>query len=315
MQILRWQKNLVLPKPSAIVIGNFDGVHLGHQAMLHKAKAVAEEEKLSLCALSFFPHTKALTQGKSPQILSNLRDRGFFLAQSGVENWILLSFREEFRRVSAEDFVRAYLLDSLNMRYILVGEDFRFGYQGSGDFALLEKLSAEHHFRLEKMLVVQDENAERISSSAIRSALENKNFALAAKMLGRCPSFTGKVRTGAGRGRELLARTANLHIPNNWAVPDGVYAVEVEILDTGKKYPAVANIGAAPTFASLRRKIEAHLLDYQENLYRRNLRISVQKFLRSICKFSDAAALQEQIQRDIAAARDFFHTKSEMAVK
>ncbi|MBP3194942.1 MAG: riboflavin biosynthesis protein RibF [Cardiobacteriaceae bacterium] len=309
MKISKWQSGFHLPQSSSVVIGNFDGVHRGHQKMLARCCEIASEKQLLATAVSFFPHTKILTRGENPCVISNLADRAFYLAEQKISDWVLMSFNQKLRQTSAEDFVKRCLLTGLQAKFVIVGEDFRFGYQGQGTAEKLAQFGEKYGFAVEIIPAVCEEN-QRISSSKIRELLQEKNIATAAKMLGHFPSFIGTVKAGAGRGKKLDARTANLHIPQNWAVADGVYALEVEILASGEKFQAVANVGSAPTFHSARRKIEAHLLDVERDLYGQKLKISVEKFLRNIVKFDNFSELQKQISLDIAAARQFFDAES-----
>ena len=140
MQIHRWQRQLALPQPVALTIGNFDGVHRGHQAILQTLLAEAAREDLAPVLLSFFPHPKALVAGEPPSLLTPLRDRAHWLAEAGLPHWLLLSFTHALMRKAPEDFVRDYLLP-LRLRFLLVGDDFRFGYRGQGDFALLQRFA------------------------------------------------------------------------------------------------------------------------------------------------------------------------------
>ena len=308
MQIHRWQRRLALPQPVALTIGNFDGVHRGHQAVLQALLAEAAREDLAPVLLSFFPHPKALVAGESPSLLTPLRDRAHWLAEAGLPHWLLLSFTRALMVKPPEDFVREYLLP-LRLRFLLVGDDFRFGYRGQGDFALLQRLAEVYGFRVQALETVRADGA-RISSSRIRAALAAHDLAQARDLLGHDLTFTGKVRHGDGRGRTLQTPTANLHLPAAWCLPDGVYVVQVAAPQPGAWHWGVANVGTTPTFGGIRRKLEVHVFDQNAALYGQTLRVHIRHYLRDVRRFADAAALQAQIRDDIARAHAFINQET-----
>ena len=305
MQIHRWQRRLALPQPVALTIGNFDGVHRGHQAILQTLLAEAARADLAPVLLSFFPHPKALVSGESPSLLTPLRDRAHWLAEAGLPHWLLLSFTRALMVKPPEDFVREYLLP-LRLRFLLVGDDFRFGYRGQGDFALLQRLAGVYGFRVQALETVRADGA-RISSSRIRAALAAHDLAQARDLLGHDLTFSGKVRHGDGRGRTLQTPTANLHLPAAWCLPDGVYVVQVAAPQPGAWHWGVANVGTTPTFGGIRRKLEVHVFDQNAALYGQTLRVHIRHYLRDVRRFADAAALQAQIRDDIARAHSFIN--------
>ncbi|WP_298079759.1 riboflavin biosynthesis protein RibF [uncultured Cardiobacterium sp.] len=308
MQIHRWQRQLALPQPVALTIGNFDGVHRGHQAILQTLLAQAARDNLAPVLLSFFPHPKALVAGEPPSLLTPLRDRAHWLAEAGLPHWLLLSFTHALMRKAPEDFVRDYLLP-LRLRFLLVGDDFRFGYRGQGDFALLQRLADTYGFRVQALETVRA-NGGRISSSRIRAALAAHDLDTARELLGHNLTFTGKVRHGDGRGRVLQTPTANLHLPAAWCLPDGVYVVQVAVPQPGAWHWGVANVGTTPTFGGIRRKLEVHVFDQNAALYGQTLRVHIRHYLRDVRRFADAAALQAQIRDDIARAHAFINQET-----
>lgn len=308
MQIHRWQRRLALPQPVALTIGNFDGVHRGHQAILQTLLAQAARDNLAPVLLSFFPHPKALVAGEPPSLLTPLRDRAHWLAEAGLPHWLLLSFTRALMVKPPEDFVREYLLP-LRLRFLLVGDDFRFGYRGQGDFALLQRLAEVHGFRVQSLATVRADGA-RISSSRIRVALAAHDLAQARDLLGHDLTFTGKVRHGDGRGRTLQTPTANLHLPAAWCLPDGVYVVQVAAPQPGAWHWGVANVGTTPTFGGMQRKLEVHVFDQNAALYGQTLRVHIRHYLRDVRRFADAAALQAQIRDDIARAHAFINQET-----
>ena len=308
MQIHRWQRRLALPQPVALTIGNFDGVHRGHQAILQTLLTEAARADLAPVLLSFFPHPKALVSGESPSLLTPLRDRAHWLAEAGLPHWLLLSFTRALMVKPPEDFVREYLLP-LRLRFLLVGDDFRFGYRGQGDFALLQHLAEVHGFRVQALETVRADGA-RISSSRIRAALAAHDLAQARELLGHDLTFTGKVHHGDGRGRALQTPTANLHLPAAWCLPDGVYVVQVAAPQPGAWHWGVANVGTTPTFGGIRRKLEVHVFEQNAALYGQTLRVHIRHYLRDVRRFADAAALQAQIRDDIARAHAFINQET-----
>ena len=308
MQIHRWQRRLALPQPVALTIGNFDGVHRGHQAILQTLLAQAAQDNLAPVLLSFFPHPKALVAGEPPSLLTPLRDRAHWLAEAGLPHWLLLSFTHALMRKAPEDFVRDYLLP-LRLRFLLVGDDFRFGYRGQGDFALLQRFADAYGFRVQALETVRADGG-RISSSRIRAALAAHDLAQARDLLGHDLTFTGKVRHGDGRGRTLQTPTANLHLPAAWCLPDGVYVVQVAPPQPGAWHWGVANVGTTPTFGGIRRKLEVHVFDQNAALYGQTLRVHIRHYLRDVRRFADAAALQAQIRDDIARAHAFINQET-----
>ena len=308
MQIHRWQRRLALPQPVALTIGNFDGVHRGHQAILQTLLAQAARDNLAPVLLSFFPHPKALVAGEPPSLLTPLRDRAHWLAEAGLPHWLLLSFTHALMRKAPEDFVRDYLLP-LRLRFLLVGDDFRFGYRGQGDFALLQRFADAYGFRVQALETVRADGG-RISSSRIRAALAAHDLAQARELLGHNLTFTGKVHHGDGRGRVLQTPTANLHLPAAWCLPDGVYVVQVAAPQPGAWHWGVANVGTTPTFGGIRRKLEVHVFDQNAALYGQTLRVHIRHYLRDVRRFADAAALQAQIRDDIARAHAFINQET-----
>ena len=309
MQIHRWQRQLALPQPVALTIGNFDGVHRGHQAILQTLLAQAARDNLAPVLLSFFPHPKALVAGEPPSLLTPLRDRAHWLAEAGLPHWLLLSFTHALMRKAPEDFVRDYLLP-LRLRFLLVGDDFRFGYRGQGDFALLQRLADTYGFRVQALETVRADGG-RISSSRIRAALAAHDLDTARELLGHDLTFTGKVRHGDGRGRVLQTPTANLHLPAAWCLPDGVYVVQVAPPQQAAPVWGVANVGTTPTFGGMRRKLEVHVLAQNATLYGQTLRVHIRHYLRDVRRFADAAALQAQIRQDIADTRFFIQQEQQ----
>lgn len=314
MRIHRWTRGWRLDSACGLIIGNFDGVHRGHQAMIARLREVCAARGWRAAAMSFYPHPRAVVEAAAPPLLSTLHDRAYWLAHYGIEDWLLLPFTRRLRETSAQDFLRRYLQGGVAPGYLLVGDDFRFGYRGRGDMALLQTFAAGQGMVLESVDTVS-EGGQRISSSAVRRALAEHDLASARALLGHELTFSGRVRPGEGRGRQLEARTANIHVPGHWCLPDGVYVVQMRLCQgqgqAQAPYWGVANLGGAPTFAASRRKLEVHLLDAAPDLYGRSVQTAFRHYLRPVHKFADAAALQQQIREDIHAAQAFIAAQTQ----
>lgn len=308
MQIHRRQLRGSLDRPPALAIGNFDGVHRGHQAVIAALRATAECEGLTPMLMSFFPHPRAVVNGTPPPLITTLRDRAYWLTQYGIRHWVLLSFTAQLRRCSPQDFIRDYLVQGLGVKHLLVGDDFRFGYRGSGDFALLQAMAEEGGYTVQAMDSVCSTDGARISSSAIRDAVNRHDITAARTLLGHGLTMIGRVQHGQKRGRKMQTPTANIHVPEQWCLPNGVYVVKVCVLPDATSVWGVANLGVAPTFAGRQRKLEVHAFDALGDVYGRMLRVDVMSFIRSERRFADRATLQAQIEQDIISARAFIAT-------
>ncbi len=291
------------PEP-AVTVGNFDGVHLGHQAL---ARTVADEARLSrgtTVALTFEPHPSVvLAPDRAPATLTTVDQKGELLGDLGVERLVLIPFTREFSDLPPEEFVRAVLRDCLGARLVAVGTGFRFGRGRGGDLDLLRRLGASWGIEVRGVLPVLHEGTA-ISSSRIREALARGALAAVNAMLGRLFFVDGVVVPGDGRARGLGFPTANLEAYNETLPGSGVYAGFCrELHGASARWPAVVNIGHRPTFGGGRRTVEAHLLDYSGDLYGRPMRWEFEARLREERKFSGAEELAAQIRMDIAAAR------------
>lgn len=300
-----WQRLAPPRRPgwpaSAVALGNFDGVHLGHQELVRQLLARARSAGLPAVALTFDPHPLAvLAPERAPVPLTTLDDRAALLQAAGLDGVAVLPFTPELARHTAGDFVREQLAGWLGARWIAVGEGFRFGRGRSGDAALLAREGAQLGFEL---LVVPPvlESDEPVSSTRVREALSRGAVDVAARLLGRPHRVMGPVVVGAQRGRGLGFPTANLAPPAVALPADGVYAGRA-VLATGP-WPAVINVGRRPTFDHGALRLEAHLLDWQGDLYGRELGIEFVARLRGEQRFDGPAALRSQIERDAAQAR------------
>ena len=299
MRVIRGMFAAALP-PCALTIGNFDGLHRGHAAILAELKAVAAAQSLSTAVLTFEPHPREFFSGdKAPTRLSSLREKLEYLQAAGIDYVIVQRFDSRFAALDAMTFRDEMLAQRLGARHVLVGDDFRFGAGRSGDISLLEQSSiftARH-------LPTISYQGQRVSSTAVRAALAEGKLELAAQMLGRPYSISGRVVQGDQLGHKLGFPTANLQLKHNRPPLSGIFVVEAHGL--GKPWPAVANLGRRPTVnnAQARPVLEVHLFDFDGDIYRRHLQIDFLHKLRDETRFPDLAALSAQIAQDCNAAR------------
>jgi riboflavin kinase / FMN adenylyltransferase len=281
----------------ALTIGNFDGVHRGHRALVERVTAKARELAVSSCVLTFEPHPREFfAPERAPARLARLRDKLELLAAAGVERTHIARFNARFAALSAERFIEDVLKKGLGVRWLLVGRDFRFGARRAGDFASLQNKG----FDLEAMPDVQ-EGGERVSSSAIRAALADGDFARAERLLGHPYTLSGRVAHGAKLGRELGFPTANIVLRHPSPL-SGIYVV-----DAGARGPGVASVGRRPTVNPVDVPLlEVHLFGETRDLYGEHLQVRFHKKLRDERKYEDLGKLRDAIARDAAQAREYF---------
>ena len=300
--------------PVALTIGNFDGVHLGHQAMLARLKQAAARLGLTSCVMIFEPHPREFfAPDKAPTRLTSLREKLELLAAAGVERVQVCRFDFDFARISAEEFIVGILQQGLAVRWMLVGDDFRFGARRAGDFAMLEAFSARCGFEVEEMpgYIV---DGVRVSSTAVRKALASGDLDLVKRLLGRPYSISGRVVSGAKLGRQIGFPTANIVFKHNRPPLSGIFAVEVEIetrrtlgLSSPDSIRGVASLGVRPTVHEHGKPVlEVHLFDFDRDIYGCHLRVHFLHKLRDEEKYPDLITLTTQIGRDVENARDYF---------
>lgn len=294
-------------KPGAVTIGNFDGVHLGHQAMIRQLVAAARARQLDACAITFEPHPREyFNPQQAPARLSNLRDKLEGLRELGLDHVHICRFDQALASMSAEQFIAQILAHGLKMQYLLIGDDFRFGAKRAGDFAMLQANSGLHGYTLDAMPRITH-NGLRVSSTAVREALASNQLGLAQQLLGRPYRISGHVAHGDKLGRELGFPTANLPIQHAKLPLTGIFVVEVRGLGT-HPLPAVASLGVRPTVKTTAQPLlEIHLLNFNDNLYGRIIHVDFLAKLRDEEKYPDLATLTRQIQRDVACAQDYFN--------
>ena len=297
---------------TAVTIGNFDGVHLGHQRIFRavndwvglKGNLHKKQEQLTPTVLTFYPHpAKVLRPADAPQLLCTLSQRLAEFESAGMQAALVLKFDEQLAKVSAEDFARTYLVDTLRARAVFVGENFRFGHKQAGDVKLLEEFGRRWDFEVQVVPpVIQDGIV--VSSTAVRSAVREGRMEDASSLLGRPFALAGEIKTGTGQGRKLIVPTLNLATEQECLPKNGVYATESVV--GGKKYRSATNIGVRPTFDGQRLAIESHLFDFSDNLTSGAMEVRFWKRLRDEKKFSGPEALREQVLRDISEAQAYF---------
>lgn len=294
-------------RPNAVTIGNFDGVHLGHQAMLARLTARAASAGAAPAVLTFEPHPREIfTPESAPTRLTSLREKLEILRALGVAHVHVCRFTRPFAALPAEDFVRRILVDGLQARYVLVGDDFRFGAKRAGNFALLRQLGEKYGFEAESLHTVEAAG-QRASSTAVRDALAAGDMATAAQMLGRPYSISGRVVGGDQLGRKIGYPTANIQLKHNRPPLTGIFAVRVQGLEQ-PDWPGVASLGTRPTVhANGRPTLEVHLFNFDQSIYRRHLRVEFLHKLRDEAKFPSLEALIAQIDEDARQAREMLN--------
>ncbi len=308
-----WRRASVYAKTSvALTIGNFDGVHLGHQAILTRLKDAAHKLGLPACVMTFEPHPRDfLAPIQAPTRLTSLREKLKLLARAGVDCIYIYRFNDSFARISPEQFITRILNQELSVRWLLIGDDFRFGAQRAGDFAMLQALSAANGFEVEVMPSVTVDS-QRVSSTTIRQALGRGDLNTATKLLGKPYSISGRVINGDKLGQQIGFPTANIHLKNYRPPLSGIFVVAVHGAIPSSPptiLAGVASLGVRPTtHENGRLVLEVHLFDFSQQIYGQHLQVDFLHKLRDEEKYADIDALIQQIRQDIAQAKDYFKT-------
>ena len=309
MELIRGLHNLRASQhPCAATIGSFDGVHCGHQAVIRTLQRAAVERSLPPMVITFEPQPREYFQpDEAPPRLTRLREKLQAMSLYGVERVLCLRFNTHLAGLTADDFIREVLVDGLGIRYLLVGDDFRFGRDRTGNFGLLKQAGARHGFDVAAMDTV-DIGGDRVSSTRVRALLAFGELAAAAELLGRPFTLCGRVAHGDKRGRTIGFPTANIHLFRHLAPLTGVYAVEMRWAGA-QAHQGVANIGRRPTVDGTRLQLEVHLFDFDGDLYGRQVQVGFIDKLRDEQRFESFEALQAQIRKDAAQARAVFAAK------
>lgn len=291
-------------RPSAVTIGKFDGVHRGHRHLVGRLLALARRHDLASVVITLYPHPiTVLRPGTPVTYLCSLEERVALLRELGVDRVGVLSFTSELAQLSYREFLRL-LIDQLDLRLLLIGADFAVGRDRAGNVDALRALGEEWGFAVETVPLLSEDD-EKVGSDAIREALAAGDMESVARLLGRPFALRGPVVRGAERGRRIGFPTANIAVAPDLALPKfGVYVTRAYVGESA--YDSVTNIGRRPTFDERRPTIEAHLLNFEGDLYERELRLELLHRLRDERRFSSPEELVAQIRRDAEAARAYF---------
>jgi riboflavin kinase/FMN adenylyltransferase len=291
-----------------LTLGNFDGVHRGHQAILGRVAEVAHAGGWEAVALTFNPHPVAvLRPDRGPTLITSLRDRIGLMTATGIDVLVVQHFTAAFAELSAEAFVERFVVQRLRATRLVVGHSVNFGHERRGDSALLMKLGQRFGFEVEVVGPVRVDGHD-VSSSAVRRAIAAGDVVLAAALLGRPHRLGGWIVRGRQRGASIGFPTANVHVRAGMSPPDGVYAVRLKHREAW--FDGVANIGTNPTFGEAPRTFEAHLFDFDADLYGERVSVAFIERLRSEIAFPSVAALVAQIGRDAEQARAILAARS-----
>lgn len=291
-----------LAKGSVVTIGAYDGLHLGHQRLLSQVAEAAARRELPSVVMSFEPMPKEFFAGENPPArLMRFREKFEALAEAGIDVFFCQRFNEQIRNISAETFIRRLLVHALNVRYLVIGDDFKFAAGRAGNIELLERAGRALDYDVERVASVTVDG-ERVSSTAIREALAAGDMERARRFLGRWYRMSGKVIKGQRLGRSLGFPTANVNLNRRLSPVMGIFAVRVAGLGP-EPLDGVASVGTRPTFMGTEPVLEVHLFDFDRDIYGTYIHVDFIARLRSEEKFDDVRELVEQMHRDSAAAR------------
>jgi riboflavin kinase/FMN adenylyltransferase len=292
--------------PSALTIGNFDGVHAGHRRILSRVVSVAAARGLKASVMTFHPHpTKVVAPERAPKLLTSPEQRARLMRAEGIEQVLIVPFDVQFSRIAPQEFVREILAGKLDARVVLVGDNFRFGYRHAGDTRTLKELGASLGIETEIVPAVKVRGA-LVSSSAVRRLIEAGQVSRAARLLEKPYFLEGRVVPGQGVGAKQTVPTLNLEPLEELLPRTGVYITRTQDLDHDRQWPSVTNVGYRPTFHGDRLTVETFLLAWLEDEPPARIRVEFLRRLRDERKFSGAAELKEQILRDVAHSQAFF---------
>ena len=314
MKVFRGLPNAAARAPCALTIGNFDGVHLGHQALLGRVRGAADALGLEAAVMTFEPHPReffaqrAGDLSKAPPRIANLRDKLQSLADNGIDRVIVEHFSAHFAALTPQQFTEQVLVEGLHVKWLMVGDDFCYGARRAGNVAMLQEAGRHYGFHVETLPTVMN-GGDRISSSAVRAALAGGDFGHAEQLLGHPYAISGHVIHGQKLGRTLGFPTLNLRVPHRPALA-GIFIVQVHGL-ADEPLPAVASLGVRPTVDdSGRVLLEVHLFDFNANCYGKQVRVEFLHKLRDEEKYHDLATLTAAIERDSNMARDYFEQRA-----
>ena len=308
MQVIRDNQPSDNSKRSVVTIGAYDGVHRGHQAVIGQVRKQAQQLGCQSVVVTFDKHPASVVRPESaPKLLTDLDQKLELLQQTGIDATLIVEFNRERSTEDPALFVKRVLVDTLRAQVVVVGEDFHFGFNRGGNVAMLRELGIQFDFQVEpvKLIARPDGVEEPVSSTSIRRALAGGQVEIATNLLGRAYEVRGVVVNGDKRGRMIGFPTANVEVPNAMCLPaDGVYAGKFQC-DDGSVHACAINLGRRPTFFEHadHSLLEAHLLDFDGDLYGQKVSVTFEHFLRSERKFDGLDAIKSQLQLDVAAAR------------
>ena len=290
---------------SIVAIGNFDGIHLGHHKILQCLEKKAKEYGLFSLVLTFFPHPGKILGKNGIKMIQSLNQRIEKIKKYDIQALLVLSFDEQFASLTGQDFIQKIVLNTLKAAAVIVGENFHFGKKREGDVSLLHRLSSRFNFRICSVPSVV-KNGDIVSSSLIRSLLQEGKIKKANRLLGRSYEIDGEVTKGKSRGKILGFPTANIETEND-IIPQGVFITQTRI--GSKIYQSMSNIGKQPTFNQHDLNIESHIIDFEGDLYGKRIGIYFLQKIRDEIKFSSPDELTGQLEKDLETTQSYFRTK------
>ncbi len=306
MKIIRTIRPHLFDMGCALSIGNFDGIHLGHQAIIRRVIETAAQKDIPSVITTFEPHPHEFFSPDSTDRIMGLREKYLALAQLNPDYLLVMRFNHKLANTSAEDFVEQVLLQGLNVKNLIVGDDFRFGKKRRGDYQLLQTYADKHEFKLENTDTLEV-SGQRVSSTRIRQLLRECEFEAAEQLLGRAFYISGRVAHGEKRGRRLGFPTMNLRLKKNRTLVSGVFAVDIHGLGDVKH--GVANMGYRPTLHGQRPQLEVHVFDFDQQCYGKNVKVIFRHKLRDEQRFDSIELLQQQISLDAISARKYLDNR------
>jgi riboflavin kinase/FMN adenylyltransferase len=307
MKLIRGLHNLTQPiSASVVTIGNFDGIHLGHQHVLEQLKEAAIQHNLPSTVIIFEPQPiEFFAPGRAPKRLSRFREKLVYLKSRQIDNLLCLKFNHDLAELYAQDFVQQILVERLNTRHLVIGDDFRFGKNRSGDFKYLKDCGEQYGFAVEHTGTLLIDGT-RVSSTRIRECIQNDDFERAAELLGRPYSLSGKVSHGQKLGRELGFPTINIKMGDNTLIVKGIFAVSVKGIDN-RVLQGVASIGTRPTVNGVDTILEVFILDFNQDVYGYCVDVEFLHKIRDEEKFESLEVLSAHIAQDTIKAKQYFN--------
>ena len=310
MKIIKYSKNIILPKRNRyIALGVFDGVHLGHQKLIKSTVNKAKKNNGVSIVITFNPHPdKIIIPENNVFLLSTLEEKINLIKDLNADIFLIIKFTKMISRMSPKDFIRNILVDSLKVKELFVGFNYKFGFQGKGNVDCLKEYGKMYNFKT-NILKPEIINKTIISSTKIKEYINLGDVEKAKRLLGHNIIISGRVIPGKGRGKELLNfATANIETPLEKIIPaNGVYLAEITI--SNQKYHGLINIGVRPTFKEIKRTIEAYIINFNHNIYNKRITINILKKIRNERFFSNTELLKKQIEKDISIARKIISKK------